>query len=95
MDNFKNSANLSGLTVKNGRLINDRPNISIAGVTAACIARKELKNAEKLEAEIYTNIMENALNSNILEMLIEKLLELFILHNNSQIMHILVFIEKI
>ena len=44
MDNFKNSANLSGLTVRNGRLINDRPNTGIAGVTAACIARKELKD---------------------------------------------------
>jgi hypothetical protein len=49
MDNFKNSANLSGLTVRNGRLINDRPNTGIAGVTAACIARKELKKASKIE----------------------------------------------
>jgi|SanBayMetagenome_1026888.scaffolds.fasta_scaffold04148_11 hypothetical protein len=49
MENFKNSANLSGLTVKNGRLINDRPNMGIAGVTAACIARKELKKANKIE----------------------------------------------
>ena len=49
MENFKNTANLSGLTVRNGRLINDRPNIGTAGVTAACIARKELKKANKIE----------------------------------------------
>ena len=49
MDNFKNSANLSGLTVKNGRLINDRPNTGISGITAAAIARKELKKASKIE----------------------------------------------
>jgi hypothetical protein len=49
MDNFKNSANLSGLTVRNGRLINDRPNTGISGVTAAAIARKELKKANKIE----------------------------------------------
>lgn len=49
MENFKNSANLSGLTVRNGRLINDRPNGGVSGITAAAIARKELKKANKIE----------------------------------------------
>lgn len=49
MENFKNTANLSGLTVRNGRLINDRPNVGISGITAAAVARKELKKANKIE----------------------------------------------
>jgi tryptophan synthase alpha subunit len=37
-----------GLTIKNGRLINDRPN-GITGIQEALNIKKTLKKAEKLE----------------------------------------------
>lgn len=37
-----------GLTIKNGRLINDRPN-GITGIQEALNIRKSLKKAEKLQ----------------------------------------------
>jgi hypothetical protein len=49
MENFDRTANLSGLTVKNGRLINDRPNIGLSGINAAATARKAMKQAKKIE----------------------------------------------
>lgn len=49
MENFNRTANLSGLTVKNGRLINDRPTIGVSGINAAATARKAMKEAKKVE----------------------------------------------
>ena len=39
---------IDGLTMKNGRLINDRPN-SVTGIQKAIDIKRTLKNAEKLE----------------------------------------------
>lgn len=44
--------NYTGLTIKNGRLINERPN-GMTGIQQAAMIRKEMKKAEK--TEMYAN----------------------------------------
>lgn len=40
--------NYTGLTIKNGRLINERPN-GMTGIQEASMIRKEMKNANKVQ----------------------------------------------
>lgn len=39
---------MSGLPVRDGRLMNDRPD-SVMGITAAAMARREMKRERKIE----------------------------------------------
>tara|TARA_R110000803_G_C11701919_1_gene285603 strand:+ start:147 stop:344 length:198 start_codon:yes stop_codon:yes gene_type:complete len=47
MDNMK-FRSMGGLKVKDGRLINDRPD-GISGIAEASMLRKSVKNAKKIE----------------------------------------------
>lgn len=47
MDNMKFKS-MGGLKVKDGRLINDRPD-GISGIAEASMLRKAVKNAKKIE----------------------------------------------
>jgi hypothetical protein len=48
MENSIYSKNYSGLTVRNGRLINEQPNVGMAGVTAAALQRKAMRQEKKI-----------------------------------------------
>jgi hypothetical protein len=48
MENSIYNDKYRGLTVRNGRLINEEPGFGMAGITAAALKRKQMKQEKKI-----------------------------------------------